>query len=99
MEERDQLLGLSVPAGDVRSFVKIASKTTQRQIASHRLTAVLFGDDVIDSETVERVIVLMDVAILAPIHGAFAHQLAKHLIHGPVSTWKAGREPSPSEWK
>jgi len=54
MEQRNQLLGLLVSAGNVWSFVKIASKTTQCQIASHRLPAVLFGDDVIDCKAIER---------------------------------------------
>ena len=99
MEQRNQLLGLDVSTGNVWSLVKIASKTTQRQIASHRWLTVLLGNDVIDGKRVERIVVLMDVTILAPIQRTLPYQRSQYLIHERHSTWPAGRGPWISGWK
>jgi hypothetical protein len=50
--------------------MEIAVRTRQGEIRFRAGTAVLAGDDVLGMETKERVVVLMNVTILATIRGS-----------------------------
>lgn len=77
MKQRNQLSSLPISAGNVWSFVKITSITTECQVPGNRSSPVLFGDDVIDGETIERVVVLLRTAIPAVTASPIAHQPLK----------------------
>ncbi len=99
VKQRNKLFRVSIAPGNIGTFVKIASKTTERQIAGNSSTTVLFSDDVVDGKAVERIVVLAHEAILAPTAGPFAHQLLKRLIHGDRSSWPTEFGPWISESK
>ena len=79
--------------------MRIPSITTECQVPGYRLSPVLFGDDVINGETIERVIVLLRMAILAATASPITHQLLKCFIHESRSTWPTGGVPWISESK
>lgn len=53
----------------------------EREVFGIIAAPVLPGDDVFDMESVERLIVLMDAAILAPLSGPVPHKVSQRVIH------------------
>ena len=68
----------------VWSFVLIAMMTSEGKIARFITPSVLLGNDVLDVEAEEKVVVLVHAAILTPISGTLPHQTAGCFIHQGV---------------
>jgi hypothetical protein len=70
VKESSEFLGDRVDASQVRPFVQIVLVTREGQIRWRICTAVLTGDDVLDVEREERIILFMELAVFAALSRA-----------------------------
>jgi len=61
--------------------MRIAVKTGEREVVFNRLAAVLYGDDVFYVVTIEKLVVLMNAAVLTPVACAVNHGSTKIRLH------------------
>ncbi len=65
--------GDRVNAGDIRPLMAVATEATQSQVVESCSTAMLRGDDVIDRKAIERIVILVELAILTTITGTLTN--------------------------
>src|SRR5262249_40219750 len=89
VEEPGAYSGERVDAGQVRPLVQVVVVARQRPVAGTVLAVVLAGNDVIDVESEERVVVLVQLAILASSPGAAADQFSQGVVHYEAASRRA----------
>jgi hypothetical protein len=63
--------------------VQIAAEATERQIGGGGRSAVLFSDDLVDRESVKKIVNLACATIFAAISSPDAHELSERFCHQP----------------
>jgi hypothetical protein len=81
MEKTHHFCGLGIDAREVRAFVLVVVVARQGEIIRIVGTTVLFGNHVFHVHTIERLIVLMDQAILATVVCPAPNQFTRCGVH------------------
>ena len=81
MEKSRQAPGRGIQRRNVRTFDQITPRARQSEIAILIRATVLRGDDVLNMERRQRLMLLAQTAILAPVPGAAANIPAQALLH------------------
>ena len=81
VEQFGQVAGRGIKSSQVRSLVQIAVDARQGEVFRIVAPAVDPGNDVLDVEGGERGIVLVKLAVLATVAGAFAHLGSAPRVH------------------
>jgi hypothetical protein len=76
MKERDDAATARVNAAQVRPLMQIAVVACESDVTLHRWSAVLAGNDVLNMKLEERVRLLRDATVFAPIARAPSHEIA-----------------------
>lgn len=80
VEQSDDLSTFGIDSSDIGAFVRVASGTSQAEIAPNGLAAVLSCDDVIDGKA-ETIGGLWQAAVFADVAGTFTHPVVKVVVH------------------
>lgn len=86
VEQGDHCIRRRIDAGEVRSFVQVAVLAREGEVGGCGWPAVLAGHDVLDVESKEPVIVLVNVTVLAPVACALSNELAKRFVQARPSS-------------
>jgi hypothetical protein len=73
--------GFGIDAGQIRSLVLVVVVAGQRQVVRIVAATVLLGNDMLDVQAVERLVVLMNQAVFATVVCPVPDQVARPCIH------------------
>lgn len=73
MEEAKHVTGNRIDRAEVGTLVPVEVASCQREVVREVRTTVLASDDMLEMEAEQRLSVLMNLAILTAIAGAFSH--------------------------
>jgi len=83
MKQTDELPGIGIKTGYVGTFVAIAVRASECEIAGNGLSPVLLGDNVVDLKG-QRQCRLWNAAVFTPSSGSLSNGLSEFPIH-----WRA----------
>lgn len=81
MEQRDDLARVRINSRQIRPLMPIAPVAGQSQVLKVIVAAMLPGNDVFDMKAEERLVRLVEVAILAAISRAIAYKVGCSNVH------------------
>jgi len=90
MKQTDQFPGIGIQTSYVGTFVAIAVRASEREIARNGLSPVLLSNDVVNLKG-QRQCRLWNVAVFTPSSGSLSNGLSEFSIH-----WRA---KSASDWR
>ena len=81
MKQPDSGSGQRIDAREVWALVEVAPEATEAEVVGSRRSAMLLGHDVVDRKREERIVMLVDSAVLATPFRPLAHLRSEPVIH------------------